>query len=232
MPALRRRSLLVAGIAALVLAGAACGDDDDGIAGGTVPLYGGTLPSDGPALDLTPDQPTGGRRVVMIGDSITLAAVPFLESQAAELGIELTIHAEVGRRINLGRPPPPGTDVVSEVVNGDTPDLFVIALGTNDIGKYDSVAEYREPIADLLGLVPDDAPIVWINTYLERSVDSSATFNAALIAALQQRGNATIGEWSDIAQVDGVLSDGIHPSDAGAERFAGLVIDEIEFWIG
>ena len=55
-------------------------------------------------------------------------------------------------------------------------------------------------------------------------------FNAALIAALGERGNATIAEWSDIATEDGMLSDGIHPSDDGTLEFTDLVTDEIDNW--
>ena len=43
---------------------------------------------------------------------------------------------------------------------------------------------------------------------------------------------ATIGRWSTIAQRDGMLRDGVHPSDEGTQEFADLVVDEIENWLG
>jgi hypothetical protein len=179
--------------AVVVLAGAfaGCGGDDDA-AVGSVPNFSGTVPAGGPAVDLSPVVQTAGRDVVMIGDSITLASTPGLEAAADELGIELTIYAEVGRRITVGSSPEAGTEVLDEVLERGSPDLFVIALGTNDIGKYATQDEYQMVIDEFLDLVPDDAPVAWVNTYLRDDPDVSALFNAALIEALAVRGIATI----------------------------------------
>ncbi len=59
-----------------------------------------------------------------------------------------------------------------------------------------------------------------------------SAFNAALLEALSARGNATIGRWSSIAQRDGMLRDGIHPTDEGAQQFADLVEEQIDNWLG
>ena len=107
----------------------------------------------------------------------------------------------------------------------------MIALGTNDIGKYATQEEYEAVIDELLATIPGNAPIAWINTYLRDDPEDSAVFNAALIATLGDRGNATIAEWSDIATEDGMLSDGIHPSDDGTIEFTDLVRDEIDNWL-
>ena len=42
----------------------------------------------------------------------------------------------------------------------------MIALGTNDIGKYATQEEYEAVINELLAAIPGDAPIAWVNTYL------------------------------------------------------------------
>ena len=125
----------------------------------------------------------------------------------------------------------PGTDVVAEVLAEGTPDVVVVALGTNDVGKYGTIEEYAAEIDELVDLLPEDQPLVWINTYLSRTPDDSATFNAALIDTLSERGTATIGRWSTIAQQDGMLIDGVHPSDDGTVRFADLVVDQIDNWL-
>lgn len=229
--AIGRRTLLGAVVAGVAAALTACGRGDGPATRGTVPLFGGTVPPDGPAIDLSPSGASSGRRVVMIGDSITVASTAALEAQARQLGIELTIRAEVGRRIAVGRQPAAGIDVLAEALADGEPDLLVIALGTNDVGKYSTVEEYAGQIEQCLALMPGDVPLVWINAYLSRSPDSSATFNAALLETLQGRRNSTIGRWSDVAQQDGVLSDGIHPTDDGARRFADLVIDQIAMWV-
>lgn len=226
-----RRTLLGAGVAA-GLGGllVACADDDDA-ATGTLPLFGGTVPAGGSAIDLTPVEKTTGRDVVMIGDSITVPSIPGLQTVAERLAVELTIYAEVGRRITVGRNPVSGTEVLEGALDDGLPDLFVIALGTNDVGKYTTDEEYTAEIQQLLDLVPRDAPIAWVNTYLRDRPDESAQFNAALISTLGARGNATVARWSTIAVEDGILSDGVHPTDNGTLEFTELVSAEIANWL-
>jgi lysophospholipase L1-like esterase len=221
-------------LAALALLVTGCAGDDAGgeSAAGTIPLFGGTVPPGGPAIDLTPSDGVRGRDVVVIGDSITVASAPLIVAAATGIDVDVTVLAEVGRRIAVGGSPPAGTDVLGEVLDEEEPDLVVVALGTNDVGKYNTIDEYAAQIDELVEMVPRDTPLVWINTYLEDNPDSSAAFNAALIETLKERGTATIGRWSSIAQRDGMLSDGIHPSDDGNQEFADLVVDEIENWLG
>jgi lysophospholipase L1-like esterase len=210
-----------------------CGGDGDDAAGGTLPLFGGTLPPDGPAIDLTPASgESPGREVVVVGDSITVASAPLIVAATSGSDLNVTVLAEVGRRITVGGQPPSGTDVVADVFADADPDLVVVALGTNDVGKYSTVEEYAAEIDELLALVPDGTPVAWINTYLSRSPDASAEFNAALVETLGDRGNATIGRWSSIAQRDGMLRDGVHPSEEGNREFADLVVSEIDNWLG
>jgi lysophospholipase L1-like esterase len=216
----------------ILLAVAGCGGDDDDTAAGTLPLFGGTVPPGGPAIDLTPSAGRGGgREVVIIGDSITVASAPRILEGAGEIDADVTVLAEVGRRINVGGDPAAGSDVVAEALAAGDPDVVVVALGTNDIGKFGSIEEYASEIDELVDELPDDLPLVWINTYLSRTPDDSAAFNAALIETLRERGNATIGRWSSIAQQGGMLRDGVHPSEDGEQRFADLVVGEIENWL-
>ena len=231
---LTRRTLLGTAIVLLVASAAGCGDDDTPeAAGGTLPLFGGTVPADGPAIDLSPSSGGGaGRDVVVIGDSITVASAPQILAGAEALDVDVTVLAESSRRIAVGRQPAAGTDVLAEVLAEGDPDLVVVALGTNDIGKYTTTAEYAAQIDELTGMLPNDQPLVWINTYLANSPNDSAQFNAALLDSLSDRGTATIGRWSSIAQRDGMLSDGIHPSEDGTQEFADLVVDEIDNWLG
>jgi lysophospholipase L1-like esterase len=227
-----RRTLWWAVPILLVLAGCG-GDDGDDAAGGTLPLFGGTVPPGGPAIDLTPSEGRGGgREVVVIGDSITVASAPLILEGASEIDADVTVLAEINRRIAVGSDPSAGTDVIADVLAGSDPDVVVVALGTNDIGKYGSIEEYAAEIDELIDELPDDLPLVWINTYLSRTPDDSAAFNAALIETLSERGNATIGRWSSIAQQGGMLRDGVHPSEDGEQRFADLVLGEIENWLG
>jgi lysophospholipase L1-like esterase len=208
--------------------GGSGGSGDDG---GTVPLFSGAVPPAAEAIDLRPTSSGPIHDVAMVGDSITVASMSQLEDMASGLGVDLTIRAEVGRRIAEGSPPAPGTLIVEEVLADDTPDLWVIALGTNDLGKYSSSVDYQVPIDELLALIPPGVPVAWIDTYIEANPEAASQFDDALTAALRARGRATIGDWSDVATQEGMLSDGIHPTDDGAQRFATVVQGEIVDWL-
>ena len=73
--------------------------------------------------------------IAMVGDSITNGSKVELLEQLATLGVEIkAIDAEDSRRIAAGDSITPGIDVVRALAAGDAPDLWVIALGTNDVG--------------------------------------------------------------------------------------------------
>ena len=123
-----------------------------------------------------------------------------------------------------------GLTAVSEIADDDPPDLWVIALGTNDVANY-GPDEYRPAITELLAAVPSDAPLVWVDTYLDEHQEESATFNVELRAVLAERGRATVVDWAGIASEEGVLSDGVHPSGYGIEQFALRVAGAVANWM-
>lgn len=238
-PAVRRRSAL---LAALLIAGsavglAACGGDDGaGDTGGVIELSSETIPPDGPGVVLGgPDGavPRSGRFVAMVGDSLTVGATQSLEAAAQTLDIDLRIDAEIGRRLTSGSDPDSGVDAVTEMLDQyGTPDLWVVALGTNDVGQYSTPEEYAEQIRALLSLIPADAPLVWIDVYLSVREEASEMFDQVLTEILTERGNATIGSWSSVAPGDGMLSgDGVHPSDEGSAQFVTVVTSRIQTWM-
>jgi lysophospholipase L1-like esterase len=230
-PLAGRRLARAAALVAVVMVGlSACGGDDEASDGATVPVYSGAVPQANEAIDLRPAPSGEVHDVAMVGDSITVASTDEIEKAVQSLGVDLTIRAEVGRRIGNGETPAPGTSIVDEILADDTPDLWVIALGTNDLGQFDTDEEYQAAIENLLSLIPSGTPVAWINTYVVAKPDESAQFDAALQSVLQRRGRATIGNWAVLADGDGVLSDGIHPTDDGATLFAGVVESQIEDW--
>ncbi len=168
--------------------------------------------------------------VVMIGDSITVGATPALEEQFQQLGFgDVTIVAQQDKRIGQSfGDNSSGVDIATFLANQDdgAPEeqLWVVALGTNDISQYNGVDEVVPVIESLLAPIPDGAPVVWINTYFEDRPEDTAEVNAAIEQVITQRGNATIGPWSVYAPTEGVLrSDGVHPNSDGAVVFASVV---------
>jgi lysophospholipase L1-like esterase len=230
---LRRRRLLPGAclaVAALVVA-AACSSDR-----GTL-----TAPSFGASEDSAPNLATGGDggrdggidSVAIVGDSITLASEVPLQDGLRALGLDVeAIDAASGRRITAGGGA--GSSGVDTVVALDSrrPDLWVIALGANDVFQYDGEEAYRDQIATLLNALPPDVPVVWVDTYLAEDPERSAEFNRALRDTLAFRGTASVADWATVAAGEGVLTDGIHPSEEGARQYARVVMSAVEPWLG
>ena len=168
--------------------------------------------------------------VVMIGDSITVGAEPFLQEQLEQLGFaDVTIVAQELKRVSeTFRNNPSGADIASFVATdaarpGDQ-QLWIVALGTNDISQYDSVDDIVAAMGTVIASVPDDSPLVWVNTYFEGRPEDTAEVNTAIEQIVGSRGNAVVGRWNQVAPSEGVLrGDGVHPNSDGAKVFAALV---------
>ena len=187
------------------------------------------------AESLTVDDDVDISRIVMIGDSITVGALPYLEERYAALGYpDAVIEAQSGKRINVNAGEnPSGTFLASTLVealeaNGDTDhadELWVIALGTNDINQYPSADELGAAIDSLLAAVPAESEIVWIDTAYVGEQEGTDMVNATIVERTERRGDSSIGPWSNVAYREGVLSsDGVHPTEVGSEVFAATVV--------
>jgi len=224
------RALSVALAAALVAAGAACSSDREAA---SAPAFG-TVPGTVPTGPLPPPLATTAQvpidTVAMVGDSITVGSQAALEEGFGTLGLDdAEIDAESGRRMIAGVRVGSGLEAVDEITAAGTPDLWVIALGTNDVANY-LPTEYADVINALLADIPADAPVVWVDTYLEEYQDLSSQFNDVLRRVLAQRGNATVVDWASIAAEDGVLTDGVHPSGFGVQEFTRRVVAAVDSW--
>ena len=232
-PRTRRRSVALL-LAAFALG--ACSSDSTGSGSG-----GGAAAADGvdvplPTIGLGSDTGSGRTvaadpdaitRVVMIGDSITVGAESFLLAGFEAAGLPVDIGAQSGKRIDVsGDVNPAGTRIAEQFAATAGDDvLWVVALGTNDIGQYTEQADVEQEIRDLLTFVPVDAPLVWINTWFRDRPEETVMVNAAIESVMRGRGNATIGDWATLAPVEGVLTgDGVHPNENGAQVFADLVV--------
>jgi lysophospholipase L1-like esterase len=229
-PSLCRRLAPRAGLAvAAIVTIAACSSDRGAL---SAPSFG--VP-EGSASTLS----TGGEArdgnvasVAMVGDSITVGSETALRDGFADLGVDLRkIDGASGRRITVASDyANSGVDAATALAPDD-PDVWVIALGTNDVPQYDGEEAYRNEIAALLTVLPPDAPVVWVDTYLADAASRSGDFNQALRDTLAFRGTASVADWATVAAGDGVLRDGIHPSDEGTQLFADVVMSAVEPWL-
>lgn len=224
---LRRREFLIAGVTAM--AGlAACGDPPRGyFADATVP--DGSSP--------TGEGPTSVTSVVMVGDSITEASTDELQGVFASAGItDVRIDAERGRRIEVGNGkgsgPLSGMNTVYQLLSeGLTPDVWVIALGTNDVGSYPSAEAYGTLIDGLLQMIPIDTPLVWVNVDRPQYADDTTVFNQVLEGRIAARGSAVVADWFALASdpnADLLRSDDLHPNNDGQQAFAVMTLGAIQ----
>ena len=170
-------------------------------------------------------------KFAMVGDSITRASSKPLTAVLQGLGYtEITIEAEVSRRIDVGdgkHEPLSGVKTMTAMMaDGVAPDVWAIAMGTNDVGKYPDAPAYGTLIDEMMSLPDEKVPIVWVDVYNPNQLPGTKMFNLVLRERARARGNATVLSWFDLASTSkGKLlrSDHLHPNEAGALVFADLV---------
>jgi lysophospholipase L1-like esterase len=226
-----RRTLLRAGASTGLLAViAACGDggvhssasDKNGtIAQPGAPTGVGELPA--PEVTRT--------KFAMVGDSITKASSKTLTEVLGNQGFtDITIEAETSRRITVGdgrREPLSGVKTLFTMISdGVDPDVWGIAMGTNDVGKYKGADEYAGLIDQMMSMPDANVPIVWVDVYNPNQLDGTKLFNEVLRERADARGNTTVLSWFDLASdpKEKILrTDHIHPNERGTLVFADLV---------
>lgn len=175
--------------------------------------------------------------VVMIGDSITKGSTPALEERFDLLGLDVDIEAQNGKRMAVSSGDNPSGSSVAEFIAGSSDDhsneLWVVALGTNDIGQYSSPDAIAAAVNEVLDAVPDESPLVWVDAYFRDRAEQQEVVNTIIRDRVTRRGNSVVAPWTEFATGDGVLSsDGIHPSDDGTEVFAFVVTDTTSAFLG
>lgn len=174
--------------------------------------------------------------VVVVGDSITAGSEPQLRAALAAAGVDgVVIDAQPGRRIEVGNgldEPLAGVRVVRDrLAAGADPDVWVIALGTNDVGAYPDAAAYAGLVDQVLTQLPADARVVWVDVHLPRRAQAAAEFDAAVRDRVLTRPGGYVASWFDVASAPGaelLTADGVHPNAAGREAFAALVVQALQ----
>ena len=175
--------------------------------------------------------------MVMVGDSITQGSEDAVVYTLAASGLaDVIVDGVPSRRIQVGagttEDPESGIDAIARLLRaGVDPDVWVVALGTNDIAKYESVDDYALLITTVVGMLPDDAPLVWVNAYRDDYPDESRQFDEVLADTLRDRDRTTVVDWASIASAPDqqvLRDDGVHPNPEGRAMFARLVASGIE----
>lgn len=175
--------------------------------------------------------------VVMIGDSITRGATSNLDERYSLLGLDHLIEAQNNKRMAVSAlNNPSGASIVEFLAaNGDgdhTDEVWVIALGTNDVGQYSGPDEVAAAVNEILASVPDDAALVWVDTYFRDRAGDAEALNSIVRERVERRGDSVIAPWAAFAEGDGVLTgDGVHPTTDGADVFAFVVTDTVRAFL-
>lgn len=179
--------------------------------------------------------------IVMIGDSITVGSTPQLEEAFSDIGFDnVLIVSQNGKRIDRNADGNPSGVSVAQFLTAEPLDrsseLWVVALGTNDVNQYLEV-DLRVAVADMLAAVPAESPLVWVETFFGTQPDGASLVNEIIAELLAERGNATIARWSAVAdravasREDVVRSDGVHLYEPGNELFAKTVVEAVDDFI-
>ncbi len=175
--------------------------------------------------------------VVMVGDSITKGSMPYLDERFGLLGLDAVIEAENGKRMAVSAPNNPSGAAVAAFLaeNGDgdhADEVWVVALGTNDISQYSSPDDIAAAVNEVLSEVPDDAALVWVDTYISGRPEQTEAVNTIIRQRVERRGDSIIAPWTAFVEDDGVLTgDGIHPTNGGADVFAFVVTDTVRAFL-
>lgn len=175
--------------------------------------------------------------VVVVGDSITEASAPAIEANLASEGVaRVDVHGKARRRIEVGNgdgeQPLSGIKEMYQLIrNGASPDVWVIALGTNDVAAYADEEAYGRLVDTVLGMIAEDVPVVWVDVYRPKEGRHTEMFNNVLHDRLDDRDNAAIAPWNAFASSPNhtiLRDDRLHPNATGTEVFAAVIASAID----
>lgn len=191
----------------------------------------GTVPDPVPAPDtgdVSSDRPAVAS-VAIVGDSLTLSATEEITDALARTGLTVVAVDGVENRRIAGGVVEPGVDAVQRLVAaGVDPDLWVVALGTNDVGAQIERARLRVDIARLLAGLPAHAHVIWVDTHVSGRPQLATEMNSLIRTMTSYDPQVSVADWNTPAADAGVLvADGVHLTPAGQERFADVIVDEV-----
>lgn len=171
-----------------------------------------------------------GVSVAVIGDSLTLSAhQQILDAFATADAEVVAFDALDGRRMVQGTPERPGGLAAVDTVLADpsvNPDVWVIALGTNDVAAQIEPDRLTADISAILEAV--NAPVVWVDVFVGAYTQESAEFGQLVRTAAAQQPKAVVGDWfHEALDLDPLVDDQVHLTDAGKDEFAALMVDGV-----
>jgi lysophospholipase L1-like esterase len=182
-----------------------------------------SFPSERP---LPPDLPT---TAAVVGDSLTLSAHDEIALYLDALGIDvIAIDGAENRRMTNGSDPDPGLEIVERIASVSEPELWVIALGTNDVGSSVRPDTYADSVEAILDAIPDGAAVVWVDAWIRDRRPDVETANEVLRSSLAARRDTAVADWFVHGDDRGLVTDdGVHLTGDGRYMFAATIASAI-----
>lgn len=168
------------------------------------------------------------RTVAVVGDSLTLSALDEITTELAGLGLEvLVVDGVESRRMAVGSARSSGLEAIRTIRESfdDDPDLWVIALGTNDVAAQVDEQRFRDDLRAALAGVGSDTPVVWVDIWIRDRRDAVVAANGVIRDELAGRTSPSgVVGWFAHGAGDGlVTADGVHLTDRGQDAFATAI---------
>lgn len=176
----------------------------------------------GPIWPKTPNARPGpgeGRRVLIIGDSLTRNARTPLKRQLRKDGWTPTVRCFGGKRLDWAIAQAKRAKELDQL-----PDTVVIAIGTNDMRWIDR-GTTKARMQQLLKVLGNKRTVLWVDTYAsggDRFTRSKEKwFNRQVKQLARQSENVHRVNWGNYARREGVrFADALHYTSAGERTWA------------
>ncbi len=166
--------------------------------------------------------PGGGRRVLVIGDSLTRESRILTARGMRASGWTPTFRCWGSRRLDWGI-----DQVARSRQLGQLPAHVIVALGTNDI-SWETQATTERRMRTLLDRLGEKRQVIWVDLHLTRSAWLNARadwFNGLVRRLAASRPNVTVLAWHKVARAHGIRGgDGIHYGPSGYRLRAQTVV--------
>lgn len=176
-------------------------------------------------LNATPG-PGQGKRVVVIGDSLTRIGREPLTRLLRRDGWTPTIRCFGGKRLDWAIAQAKRAKQIRQL-----PDTVVIAIGTNDMRWIDR-GTTRTRMRELMKVLGDDRTVLWVDTYAsggDRFTRAKERwFNRQVKRLAAEHENLHRIDWGDYARAKGVrFADALHYTPAGSRTWARRIADQV-----
>ena len=170
--------------------------------------------------------PGDGRRVLIVGDSLTRDSQEPMTNYLAESGWTPTFRCWGSKRLDWG------LDQIKRAKKLDQlPEFVIVALGTNDI-SWEQPATTERRVNTLLDRLGPDRQVLWVDldiAYSTFSMTRADWFNKMIRQVAKDRPNLKVVPWEKIArQEKAARFDGIHYGSSGYRLRARALTDALD----